>query len=439
MKGSTSHETNKVVLLRHDKTYAFCDTDSLAIPSDMVDEVQGYFQKLSPYSFDDKVFKLEKENFGKDGQFEPLWFYGISAKRYVLYNMKDGMPVIRKHSLHGLGHILNPFKDISDDKWHVSVWYDLLKYHYGMISFDDLDEKYSKAYAISRLTISTPQLMDRFKVLNSTPCFKTKELRLKAQASSPHFKVLTKNKNKDKPLEKQIKPFNFMLVGVSNFEGKDGLTVKPLVPYTKNHQGIVYGDFIDYQSGKVMNGIEYWKPMHTVFWDYLNHPESKFDGNTGKLERKHLHVRTIMHIGKESDNLDVANVMGVQDGAYTVYARTQTSTNDAHANAHANDTHMHTCVKHAETSSKCTNVRMSNTDTDVRMSNTDTDVRMNMDPIHAYILQMTPQDAYKLGITLTTLRQWQRGFKLGKPVKIRKGMIKRLKRMIGEQRIRTYI
>jgi hypothetical protein len=311
------------------------------------------------------------------------------------------MPVIRKHSLHGLGHIFNPFKDISDDKWHESIWYDILKYHYEMISIDELNDKYSNVYAISRMTISTPHLMDRFKVLNSDPHFSNPKI------SAPHLKFTVLNKNK--PYERQIKPFNFMLVGVSNFEGKDGFMVKPLVPFTKDHQHIVYGNFTDYRSGKTMTGIEYWKPMDRVFWDYLNHPESKFDGNTGKLERKHLHVCSIMHIGKESDNLDVAQVIGVQDGDCTLYARTQTSTN----------VHMQTCVKHAETSSKCTNA-----DTE------STNVQTCKDPVHAYILQMTPQDAYRCGISAKTLKRWKRGIRMGMPVMIRKGMMKKLMRRL---------
>ena len=34
------------------------------------------------------------------------------------------------------------------------------------------------------------------------------------------------------------------------------------------------------------------------------HPESKFDGNVGVLERKHVIVTDIRHIGKESDTLN---------------------------------------------------------------------------------------------------------------------------------------
>jgi len=49
------------------------------------------------------------------------------------------------------------------------------------------------------------------------------------------------------------------------------------------------------------------------------HRESKFDGNIGKLERKHLKINSVIHIGKETNNLEETEVVGVQKDDYQVY------------------------------------------------------------------------------------------------------------------------
>lgn len=66
--------------------------------------------------------------------------------------------------------------------------------------------------------------------------------------------------------------------------------------------------------------MQYWKPFRAVFWDYLIHKESKFNGDRGTLTRKHLAVKRIVHIGKESDNLEETEHLGVGDEAYQRYA-----------------------------------------------------------------------------------------------------------------------
>jgi hypothetical protein len=37
---------------------------------------------------------------------------------------------------------------------------------------------------------------------------------------------------------------------------------------------------------------------------YLDHTEYKYDGDEGFLERKHIYVSDIIHIGKEANNID---------------------------------------------------------------------------------------------------------------------------------------
>lgn len=126
--------------------------------------------------------------------------------------------------------------------------------------------------------------------------------------------------NKGKPYARQIKPFNFCIAGIGNdIDGETGVPVRPLSPYRKNARQCPYDTFIDYESGKEMNGLQYWKRFDEVFWSYVNHPEAKFEGDVGVLKRKHVNVGSVTHIGKESNNLEQAEVLGVHETDYVVY------------------------------------------------------------------------------------------------------------------------
>ena len=111
-------------------------------------------------------------------------------------------------------------------------------------------------------------------------------------------------------------------MGYSNAldENTDEL-IKPIAPFTKPAKHAVYGHFVDYNSKNrhKLIGKQYWKTFWDTFREYLNHPESKFDGNTGILERKHVLVSKIVHIGKESNNLDESEFLGVDSDSYEIY------------------------------------------------------------------------------------------------------------------------
>lgn len=73
------------------------------------------------------------------------------------------------------------------------------------------------------------------------------------------------------------------------------------------------------KSRRKFQGKEYWKPFWDVFSEYLNHPESKLEGDVGVLNRRHVVVSGIIHIGKESNNLEESEVMGVGSESYEMY------------------------------------------------------------------------------------------------------------------------
>jgi len=103
---------------------------------------------------------------------------------------------IRKYSTHGLGHLLN----INGE----NVWKAIL-----MGNFSEFENK----IAVSQITISKPLILNRSKKMNA-----------------------------NKPFNKKIKPFNFMLIG------QEKNHVIPCLPYDKNTSGIQYKPFVDYKT-----------------------------------------------------------------------------------------------------------------------------------------------------------------------------------------------
>ena len=248
--------------------HAYMDTDSVFVPPEKAQELVEFFQPLNPYNMDIPLLKPEKKD---------LWFYGIASKRYALYYYENEkisfMKDERSYKLHGLGHLTNPFPNSVED-WQAEIWQDILKLHYEMITERDIEEKYSNLYSISQLTVSTSNVLNRFKKLNE-----------------------------GKPWREQIKPFNFFLVGFQVIK-EDDKAVKPLAQFTKDYQKIIYEPFIDYETGEVKEGSQYFKPLNRTILRYVEHMENKFDGDEGVLERKHIHVDGLVYIGKEANNIE---------------------------------------------------------------------------------------------------------------------------------------
>jgi len=50
--------------------------------------------------------------------------------------------------------------------------------------------------------------------------------------------------------------------------------------------------------------LRYYKPLSKTILQYIDHPESKYEGDVGQLERRYIHVSEIVHIGKEANNIE---------------------------------------------------------------------------------------------------------------------------------------
>jgi hypothetical protein len=91
------------------------------------------------------MFKVEEDEQGRP--LKNVWFYGISAKRYCLYDL-DQEPVIRKFSSHGLGENLMGMDQ-------EQFWKDILAIHYHPELNEQILSKYKHRYAIYNFRVSS--------------------------------------------------------------------------------------------------------------------------------------------------------------------------------------------------------------------------------------------------------------------------------------------
>jgi len=261
--------------------YAYTDTDSMFVNPELVDQIKVFFKQLNPYSADVEMFKVEKTKEGK--LLHDVWFYGISSKRYCLYEKdKDNINIL-KYSSSAIGNIVSMPKG-----WEIEWWTNILLYHEGKITKDNIKNIYKNSVVASKLAITSPLILRRFTRVE----------------------------------DRGIKPFNFVIVGMGyRRDDNSGEPVVPMIPYTKNHKTIQYTPFMDYKTGKeyTNNTQFYWKPLSEMFFDYINHKEEKYDGDNGVLRRKHVIIDNIEYIGKESNNLEETEITGVSDNDIVIY------------------------------------------------------------------------------------------------------------------------
>jgi hypothetical protein len=93
--------------------------------------------------------------------------------------------------------------------------------------------------------------------------------------------------------------------------------VKPINAFSDNPQESVYRDFIDYKTGEILCGLEYWKSLSDTLRDYIGHKEAKLKGNIGVLERRHVKVNGVIHIGKETNEIGKTGTL--KNSEYVLY------------------------------------------------------------------------------------------------------------------------
>lgn len=303
--------------------WVLCDTDSMVIARpESMDEGDFYraatgicewFEPLNPYSQKGPVLKIEDANYSlsKAGEFERLYAFAVSAKRYALFNRSsDGKPLIRKASAHGLGHFRAPYADdqgpdfipappvpldeIGVRRWQYDLWHQII-----CAAYTDTPERVDLGFhramdmpAIARYSATTPALTDWFKDYNA-----------------------------GKPYERQVKPFNFlaslMASPLSSIELTTGTRrrqapVRPIAPFDTEPK-IVASRAFDRTTGEAVP-LSALKTFRQALAQYHLHPEGKFEGgdylDTGSTRRRHIHAIAVVHIGKEANRWEEQQVLG---------------------------------------------------------------------------------------------------------------------------------
>jgi hypothetical protein len=296
--------------------WAFCDTDSMAIAKpentsetdfyEKVNRIVRWFSALNPYNFPGSVLKIEDVNYSLDNpkKRQPLFVWAVSAKRYALFNIDDGQPVIRKASAHGLGHLQAPYDKtkpangipaprekldkIGVEHWHHDLWWLIanagIDGHPDNVKFNHHPSL--KKAAASRYAATTPKYLRWFDKYND-----------------------------GLPYARKLKPFGF----VSAFSARALIEqpqshsrrpnsqarsqLKPVAPFNKNPVIAAQNAFDRINREPI--AVEFLKTYQQALAQYHLHPEDKFlNGDfldRGTTIRRHVRVTGIEYIGKESN------------------------------------------------------------------------------------------------------------------------------------------
>jgi hypothetical protein len=310
----------------HGGTYAFCDTDSMAIvatreggliacnggtadPSDDiaavraltwrdVEQIRTRFDALNPYdrAVIPSILNIEDVNY-QNGVQREISTYVISAKRYALFTQHaDGSVHLEKVSEHGLGHVLSPLPAGQSEKWPDVLWELILAEEFGQPRTMPLWLKYP---AVSRVSVSAPAYFRGF---------------LRRYAEIPY--------------PERVKPFGFLLSAqvarLAHPEGYDPKSFHLLAPFSSNHAKWGSQVWTDTYSGQSFGiatapsyvaGIVRVRSVEDLLAEFIAHGEVKSatpDGapagctSRGLLSRRHVSPSEIRLIGKESNAIEMA-------------------------------------------------------------------------------------------------------------------------------------
>lgn len=316
-------------------TYAFCDTDSMAIVATrtgeprpcersniarprerhavhalswaQVDEIVERFELLSPYdrsTFKGSILKKEHVYESSSGKRLELCAFAISAKRYALFTRgRNGTLKLRKVSEHGLGHLRDPRggrvqsprdEDSDSPAWIAELWRWLLARELGR---PVREPGWFDRPAISRVTVSSTQISVPFARLNA-----------------------------QKTYAESVKPMNFILsaqvVPFGHPVGADPEHFHLLAPYEPDADKWLELPWFDKYSGTPIRVttdrdappdqarvVTY----RDVAEAYAVHAEAKSAApngtpcardTRGPLLRRELETKGVVYVGKESNLLD---------------------------------------------------------------------------------------------------------------------------------------
>jgi hypothetical protein len=304
-------------------TYAASDTDSLHIVADthshpvdcptpdgtgtiqalsfrQVDAIRDRINALNPYNRA-AVPDLLKREVPADS--DTTWCYAISPKRYVLYRLDHGQPVVRaeidgKEAMkqHGFGIYLSP-DGTSPESWIRDAWQWIVNRHYGL---NPGWPAWAEEFAVSKYQVATPAMLRLFSTYNAT-------------ASE----------------REQIRPFTKILVAITgkNFDPEE--ETEPAAPYIAPmlDRDALTGDVWVNRNDPSHRLVTLPNPrtMRQVLLDHARKRDPKLIGpRTGLQERRLVGVLggRLHTIGKEASDLAAAIVFKDQNVKTTYWPQT---------------------------------------------------------------------------------------------------------------------
>jgi hypothetical protein len=306
-------------------TFAFCDTDSLAIvsgdnppmrvpciPRSTIESIITKFDALNPYDRALVPHLLKVEYADAEG----LRCFSVSAKRYVLFTLHSrGRIRIVKASESGLGGIIGRTDTETTRKLARRIWRCILETELGLNPETTRCDRRRKSIL---LDFRVP-LRRKFPLAQP---------RILKTAGFSHF-------NRPKKYSARIKPFGF-IQSVTPAYGVDA--IQPIAPYERDLRKARKLTWIDLRTGKIVkpdwtrDGRAGAFPVLQIdeFIDrFRRHPEMKAaasDGNpadesaTGVLGL--LQIKSVRpdHVGKEIDRLDEDEGISLEADGPIVYA-----------------------------------------------------------------------------------------------------------------------
>jgi hypothetical protein len=285
-------------------TYAFCDTDSLAVncgarcpegipslPESAIAEIVT-LDALNPYDRDIVPHLLKVEY----PQFPDLRCFAVSAKRYVLYRWRPGNRIqIVKASESALGAIIGRSKKESTPKLARRIWLSILMGHFEV----------------------NPMQRRRAKPLIDFDV----PLRRKFPISQPAILKRLEAYNKARSYDFRVKPFGFVQTIAPNRQTGEN-DVLPIAPFETDVRKSMKLQWVDFNSGDPirldwhctgMGGTIGVMRLEDYIDDYQRHPEAKAADREGDpagpetiglLGRLRVRSKRLARIGKEVDRLD---------------------------------------------------------------------------------------------------------------------------------------
>jgi len=320
--------------------WAFCDTDSMALarPERMdehafyraVTAVQEWFEHLNPYS-SGELLKREEANYdwSRDDPCQPLYCLAVSAKRYALFNLDErGLPVLRKASAHGLGHLVAPY-----DASQAPAWIGAPRFALAELGVERWQHDLWWCVALAALG-DDPNRVELPSVVGlSQPAVST------YAATTPRLLEWFATFNAGRPYREQVRPFGFMsayqaksLAQRVRLAVEDGERLpqrrkrasaadlpRAVSPYAKPGEAVAA---FDRETGEAVPR-SWLKSYRQALARYHLQPEAKFVHgdyrDAGLTRRRHIEVAGVVSIGKEANRWEEQLYLGEDPQAQIIY------------------------------------------------------------------------------------------------------------------------